>query len=95
MRATVEVGPREGELTDFKGREIFEGDICEEVSPSGRRSHKSVVEFFDGTFHLCHDHFDLRGEKTGRYEQVLGFLTQPAVEIVGSINENPEPLNAK
>nr|WP_285669654.1 YopX family protein [Limibaculum sp. NKW23] len=79
-------------LKDVNGKEIYEGDVCEEISVSGRRSHKSAIEFFDGSYHLCHDHFDLRGNTTGRYEQVLGFLEQPAVEIIGNIYENPELL---
>jgi uncharacterized phage protein (TIGR01671 family) len=74
-------------LKDKNGVEIYEGDICEEHPGT----HLSVIEYFDCAFHLVHDHFNLQGNKMGRYEQPLGFLRTPPM-VVGNIYNNPELL---
>jgi uncharacterized phage protein (TIGR01671 family) len=72
-------------LKDKNGKEIYEGDVVRE---SGDK-HPSVVELREGAFQLVHNHYNLAGNVTGLYEQVLGFLTEP-VEIIGNIYENPK-----
>jgi uncharacterized phage protein (TIGR01671 family) len=73
------------DLKDKNGVEIYEGDVV--IERPG--AHPSVVEFLNGSFQAVHSHYDLSGNKTGEYKQVIGFLTTP-VTVIGNIYENPD-----
>ena len=78
-------------LCDKNGREVYEGDICNVLSPDGLNTH-SVVVFVDGCFEL---HFIspvvIRGAYNDR-DYLKCHTVNHAVEVIGNIHENSEPL---
>lgn len=74
-------------LLDKNGKEIYEGDLIH----GAEGGHLSEVFFNEGYFQLRHNHYDMSGNITGVYEQVLGWLVSP-LEVVGNIYENKELL---
>ncbi len=80
-------------LKDSKGVEIYEGDPVRVTLSSGRKI-KAVIKFTDGCFEVeaKDPEFRTRSEYHSKRDYLKCYTVNHAVEVIGSIRENPELL---